>query len=356
MNIKGLTINSRYYSDHELIDLLKEKLNSGNLEDWEKMIYGFILEFLNDGSFIIQKTSGSTGIPKEIKLTGKAMMTSAQNTLEYLGILPGSNVLLCLPVEFIAGKMMIVRAIAGDLNLLLTAPKGIVSVPDKEEVELAAMVPYQVHKLLEKGYRFGNIKKLIIGGTAINDFILRHIENLETEIYESYGMAETCSHIALKRINGKKKEAAFHLMKDIHIETNDSGCLVIHSTYLDNTPIETTDVIHKITEKEFEYVGRLDNVINSGGIKIYPENLEKELRHVTGKECVIIPVPDTLLGQRPVLCIESNEPVDNNLITKTILNIFNKYHLPKGIICYPTLPRNASMKIDRAVLINNMKS
>ncbi len=342
MNKPKININNRLHS----INDIEAIYSSPETAQWEKDICSFIFEWFNKNNYIEQKTSGSTGTPKTLKLKKTAMLASAQKTLEFFKLKKGEKVLLCLPAHYIAGKMMMVRAIAGNLNLIIAKPEGIPEIPPST-ISFAAMVPIQLHKLIENNCNFSNIENLIVGGAAVDDSLLTKLKALSTNVYATYGMTETCSHIALQKLNGTKPDPYFRLLNGFSITTNSSGCLVIDAPEFSEKPIETTDLVDIVSPHEFRWLGRADNIINSGGIKILPEQLEHDISEIIQCECLVAGIPDTVLGQKIILIIEKTTNEDINETFKKIKSKIEKHRAPKEIFEIENFVRNESMKIDR---------
>lgn len=350
MNKEKITINNQELG---LIDL-RQKLKNASLTEWESKIYQFIINWFNDDFFILQKTSGSTGAPKEIKLNKSAMTASATSTINFFQLKEKDTAWLCLPIDYIAGKMMVVRAIIGNMNLLITEPKGTPGIP-QETINFTAMVPLQVKNLMNGKANFANIKKLIIGGAEVDYFLSKALQNIETEVFATYGMTETCSHIALQRINGDNPDKSFRAFEGITISKNDEGCLTIFAPDFLEKKLQTNDLIEIISPGEFRLLGRIDHIINSGGLKISPEQLEEQIKLLINHDVVIIPQQNELLGQRIILVIEGSQ---NNFDTKKLLaeisTITGKHFAPKSIVFVDQIPRTTSMKIDRNILIEQL--
>jgi len=345
-----IQINGQHFKPKDI----HEKLKDQTLPDWEKGIYEFILNWFDESDFILQQTSGSTGTPKEIKLKKSAMISSANKTIHFFNLNDNDTAWLCLPIDYIAGKMMVVRALLGRLNLIISEPEGAPKLP-AQTIDFTAMVPLQVQKLLESKTSFLPIHKLIIGGAASNNSLLENIQQLPTEVYATYGMTETCSHIALQRLNGPTPDKQFKILDGISISQNDENCLVIHSPELSDKPIETTDLVELVSPSEFKILGRIDNIINTGGLKISPEKLESEISKIIGKECLIVSQNDPLLGQKMVLVLEGKP--DNNLSKKIlaqIKSIIGKHRSPKTVYLIDKFPRNNALKIDRKKVIKQL--
>jgi o-succinylbenzoate---CoA ligase len=340
-----ITINNKTFSLIQLLDVAQIKFNDPSVPEWEQKVYHFLLNWFDETDFIIQKTSGSTGVPKEIKLKKSAMKASAIKTLYFFHLKEIDVTWLCLPVDYIAGKMMVVRAVVGGLNLLITDPKGTPGIP-QQPIDFTAMVPLQVKNLIEEKANFIKIKKLIIGGAEIDYSLNKTLKNIETEVFATYGMTETCSHIALQRINGKSPDLVFHVLNGISIATNDEGCLTIFYPELSEKPIQTTDLVEIVSPTEFKWLGRADNVINSGGIKISPEEIEAVIQPLIHSECIISQKVDQMFGSRVVLVIEG-KPSDSEWLLQKITGITGKHKTPKEVVFMKEFPRNSSMKIDR---------
>jgi O-succinylbenzoic acid--CoA ligase len=343
MNTNKININGKAYGVDEII----HNINNLSLSEWEANIYQFIVNWFNSDDFILQKTSGSTGEPKEIKLKKSAMIASAKATLGYFHLTKGDNAWLCLPVDYIAGKMMVVRAIVGCLNLIVSEPVGVPQIPDYN-IDFTAMVPLQLKKLIDADADLTPIKKIIVGGAAIDYPLQQALKVLTTEVFATYGMTETCSHIALQRINGPIPDRCFETLTGITVETNESGCLTIFAPELSVEPILTTDMAEIISPKKFRWLGRADNVINSGGIKISPEELETAIRPLINANCIISSRKDEMLGNRVILVIEGAfGSFDHEGLIQKVIDITGKYKAPKEVVFIDKFPLNASMKIDR---------
>lgn len=343
MNTDKIKINSQFLK----LENIQDKLNDSSLQNWEKGIYVFILNWFDQSDYILQKTSGSTGTPKEIKLKKSAMLASASNTFNFFQLQKNDTAWLCLPIEYIAGKMMVVRAIVGELNLLFSNPKGSPEIPEMQ-VDFTALVPLQLQKLVDNKADFSKFKSIIIGGAAVDYTLQKALQNLPAAIYATYGMTETCSHIALQKLNGKNPDPYFKVLNEIEISTNTEGCLKIEAPTLSENIIQTTDLVEIISSKEFMWLGRTDNIINSGGLKISPEFIEKEISKIIGTECIIVPEKDALLGQKLVLILQgkSNKILSEKILQK-IKSELGKHHTPKFVYYLDEFPRNKSLKIDR---------
>jgi O-succinylbenzoic acid--CoA ligase len=282
-----------------------------------------------------------------IKLKKSAMTASAINTLKFFQLKENDVAFLCLPVDYIAGKMMVVRALVGGLNLLIIDPNGTPRIP-QQNIDFTAMVPLQVKNLIAENADFTIIKKLIIGGAEVDYSLHNALQKIETEVFATYGMTETCSHIALQQINGKNPDKSFRLLNGISIAKNEEGCLSIFYPELSSKTIQTNDLVEIVSPTEFKWLGRADNVINSGGIKISPEELELVIRPLIHSECIVSSKTDEILGSRAILVIEGKpSEIDTEWLLQKITLITGKLKAPKEVMLVKEFPRNSSMKIDR---------
>lgn len=313
-------------------------------QPWQKEIYLFIRDWFSEDEFINSKTSGSTGIPKEIKISKSAMKMSAEMTGKFFGLNEGNSALLCMPVNFIAGKMMIVRAIELKLKLFCVEPKSKIDLGFINQIDFAPMTPMQVEGSINK---ISKIKILLIGGAPLSEELRTQLLNLETQIFESYGMTETITHIALKEIS----EEFFTTLKGISISKDERDCLVIKTPYFEEEII-TNDIVEIKEENQFKWLGRFDNVINSGGIKLFPEQIEAKLKPIVREEFIISSLPDNTLGEKLILIIEGIETLNFELET---LNL-SKFEIPKEIYFVKEFPRTESGKIKRNELLNLIKN
>ncbi|MCF8361594.1 MAG: AMP-binding protein [Prolixibacteraceae bacterium] len=328
-------------------DNIGAQIGCGDMPEWKSQVFRFIHEWFNDEPYIRQQTSGSTGAPKEVELPKSGMVASAENTLKYFNLKKNDIAWLCLPVHYIAGKMMVVRAAIGGLNLVLTEPSSTPDIP-RQHIAFTAMVPMQVHSLIATGYGFNNISKIIIGGAAVDRNLKEKLQNVPAEIYATYGMTETASHIALQKLNGQNPDDCFHVLPGFSVSKNADDCLVIEASQFSEKPLQTTDVVELLSSSKFRWLGRSDNVINSGGIKISPEPLETVISSVLGRECVVSSLKDEKLGEQLVLVLEGKKSSGSNAtLLEKISHVAGKHRIPKAIHYIEEFPRTKSLKIDR---------
>jgi len=329
------------YKYNDLMEIAYSYVKEGLPYQYE--LGNFLLDWLDEKDYVIVKTSGSTGKPKKINIKKQAMVNSAIATGDFFNLKPGDKVLHCLPSNFIAGKMMIVRAIVLGLELDMVEPAALPLIDYEKDYVFSAFTPMQLKnfaKYLEK------IKTVIIGGGRVSKAIIELIKDKKPHIYETYGMTETVSHIAVKKLNnfsGSEEDKYFTTLPQIKVSQDERGCLVIDAPKLLNTKIVTNDIVEVKSDSSFEWLGRIDNVVNSGGIKLFPEQIESKLQDKIKGEFFIASKADDTLGEKLIIVIEG----DNTLIDDSIFNDLDKYEKPKEVIFIPKFKLTNSGKIHR---------
>lgn len=325
--------------------------------EFEKKVQIFINSWFSDMEKVEVQTSGSTGAPKVFDVEKSRMLASAQKTCNFLELKKGDSALLCLPVEYISGKMMVVRSILRNLKLTISDPSIKPLENLRQEVDFCAMTPLQVENSLDKLHL---IKKLIIGGASVSTSLKSQISNLKLkkQIFETYGMSETLSHIGLRQIF-PVEELYFKVFDGISISKDDRGCLTINAPELNFEVLQTNDLVEIINEKQFRFLGRVDNVINSGGAKIFPEELEALVKKEIPNEVVFIGIPDEILGQKLVLVVEMNQELriknqDDLKFKIQNLEFKKSFHKPKEILFVDEIPRTPNGKVNRRALLSKI--
>ena len=305
----------------------------------------FLAEWQNDSPSVLVHTSGSTGKPKPLWVEKRRMEASARITCEFLGLHAGDTALLCLPLDYIAGKMMVVRALTCGLRLVSVEPCGM-PVWD-QPIDFAAMVPLQVWNLLhdEAGRkRLMEVKHLIIGGGAIDDALARELRSFPHAVWSTYGMTETLSHIALRRLSGLDASDWYSPFPSVEVKANADNCLVINAPLVHDGPLTTNDIV-ELADGRFKVLGRKDNVICSGGVKIQIEEVERMLRPHLAWPYMVTYAPDPRLGQQVVLLLERGDASEAATVCQAILP---KYWQPRHIMVVSRLPYTATGKPARA--------
>jgi o-succinylbenzoate---CoA ligase len=311
-------------------DYIKE--GDGN----EQAIGEFLLDWFDDKEYIEMRTSGTTGLPKLVRLEKQAMIQSALATGDFFELEPGDKALLCLPVRFIAGKMMLVRSIILGLELDITEPSTQPIALNTKGYDFVAMVPLQVQNSIEA---LNNVKKLIVGGAKMDTTLEEKVLPLKAEVYETYGMTETITHIAARKVG----ENVFTVLPNVSIAQDNRGCLVITVSTISDEPIVTNDLVELVRENQFIFLGRIDNVINSGGVKLIPEQIEAKLIGKINSRFFVTGVPDTALGEKLILVIES----EKQEFASDFFDVLDKYERPKEIVFVPKFKENENGKLLR---------
>lgn len=344
------------------IDTILENSKDRNLPQWQVPIFDFIESWADDHNQSFEvKTSGSTGIPKVIQHSRAAMIASAVRTCQFFELSEGDTALLSLPLTGIGAKMMLVRSMVKKLQLICVEPNSnpFSSIEVVSEIDFAAFTPMQMMKILddENSKQIVKlIKKIILGGGEVSDALSHKLQSLDCPVYETYGMTETISHIALKKINGKDADTFFTILDGITISKDDRECLLINAPSISPNVIETNDVISILTPDTFQWIGRYDNMINTGGIKVSSDSLERKLSAFLSSPFFIAGTSDDMLGQKITLYVESSdkEKYSENSLKKLFEKHLDKHEKPRLIICIPKFTYTETGKIDRRKTIEQL--
>lgn len=307
----------------------------------------FLAEWHNDSPYVNVHTSGSTGQPKPMLVEKRRMEASARITCDFLGLKEGDSALLCMSLDYIAGKMMVVRALTRGLKLTVVEPTG--SPSWNGDIDFAAMVPMQVYNLLqthEGRERLMAVKHLIIGGGAVDEELASALASFPNAVWSTYGMTETLSHIALRRLNGPEVSDWYTPFRGVTLSQTDEGCLVIDAPAVHDGALVTNDIVEfNITSGvssppyregvPFRILGRKDNVICSGGVKIQAEEVERLLRARLREPYLISKRPDSKFGEAVVLLTTST---DVEAVRTVCQKVLPKYWQPRYIVHVNQIP------------------
>lgn len=334
----------------------------------------FLQEWNSPSETLLVHTSGSTGKPKPMWVEKQRMLNSAHITCDFLGLRPGDSALLCMSLDYIAGKMMVVRSIERKLRLFSVKPSGhplsdeSLAKMVEMDFDFVAMVPMQVYNTLQvpqERERLSRIKHLIIGGGAIDDALAEELRSLPCAVWSTYGMTETLSHIALRRLNGEEASEWYQPFDSVGVSLNSDGCLVIDAPLVCSEPLVTNDIA-EIKQQEtsshssdassslktssphvlFRIKGRKDNVICSGGIKIQIEEVENLLRQHLDAPFLLAKKKDEKFGEIAVLVTESGDLEGVEAICRQVLP---KYWVPRQYLHFDQLPMTETGKPKRAI-------
>jgi O-succinylbenzoic acid--CoA ligase len=310
----------------------------------------FLTEWNNESDTILVHTSGSTGKPKPMYVEKRRMLNSARITCDFLGLHPGDTAFLCMSLDYIAGKMLVVRSIERRMNLVSVCPSGH---PLKDislsfdKTSLAAMVPLQVYNSLNipaEADKLRSFTHLIIGGGAIDDGLAEALRGFPNNVWSTYGMTETLSHIALRRLNGVDASEWYTPFDSVNISQNEDGCLVIDAPLVHDGKLVTNDIV-ELKNGKFRIMGRKDNVICSGGIKIQTEEVERALKPYMKSAFMITKRADKKFGEIVVLITEDDNIAEVEAICKRVLP---KYWCPRLCIHVESVPFTETGKPARA--------
>jgi O-succinylbenzoic acid--CoA ligase len=275
----------------------------------------FLAEWHNDSPRILVHTSGSTGQPKPLWVEKRRMEASARITCQFLGLHSGDTALLCMPLDYIAGKMMVVRALTCGLQLITVEPSGHPLSPSMSQqstaspIDFAAMVPLQVYNSLqvpEERERLMHIRHLIIGGGAIDAVLAQQLKDFPHAVWSTYGMTETLSHIALRRLSGPEASQWYTPFPSVSLTLSSDGCLIVNAPQVCDAPLTTNDLAEIRPDGRFRILGRKDNVICSGGLKIIAEEVEQLLKPHLSSPFLITKRKDPKFGEAVVLLTEGS--------------------------------------------------
>lgn len=346
-NSTAIILNGASYTQKEIPLLIAEKLSIAGLPEWESELYAFLKEWFSSSQFIKAQTSGSTGEPSIVELPKDIMISSALRTIEYFNLKEGDRALLCLPCRFIAGKMVIVRAIVGKMDLVTTDPSLESVLLLDQPFDLGAMVSNQVVKLLESDSgtcKIENIRNLLIGGSSIQATLEAQISQLKNRVVSTYGMTETASHIAIRTLSGPRRSEVYECLPGITISLGENDCLQVHVP--GQRSFQTKDMAEVISPTAFRILGREDDVIISGGIKYWPEAIEKKLVGQIAGRYVISSMPDDKLGEKLVLVLECI-PADSEAIQQKANEVLLPFERPREIHHLESFPETENGKIRR---------
>ena len=340
------------------------------VNSFQEEVFDFCRQWKLGKNEFLFHTSGSTGKPKPIYLSRLSMIESANMTMDWLHLQEGDNVLLCLPIEYIAGAMMLVRALVLKLNIVLVEPSQnpLEEITKPINIHLASFVTTQWSTILQSNPNlftfFSEVKGILIGGSELTSSVELLTKEIQLPIFQTYGMTETSSHIAFRQISSE--DAIYQCLKGVQIKLNDYGCLCIHSPSTLNQWIETNDVAELIHVNQFSILGRNDFAINSGGRKIHPEIIEKcchsfFAQHSITCKTFAYGLDDDFYGQKLVLFIETIDElnIQIQLIDYLKLNL-ESWEVPKQFIVLPEFLYTKTGKIDRpntlTLYLNNLIS
>jgi O-succinylbenzoic acid--CoA ligase len=344
---QAFRLNGKAYAYEDLKELGYSLVKEG--ASHEKDIGDFLLDWLSDSPTVEVYTSGSTGAPGRHLIKKQQMIQSALATAAFFCLQPGNTALLCLPAKYIGGKMMLVRAMVLGLSLDYVKPSATPLKKKEASYDFCAMVPKQFLGSLEDIIK---VKRLIIGGAPLGKKGVEAAQPLDTEVFETFGMTETISHFALRRIN--PPEPVFRTLAGIKAGLDERGCLIVYAPAIAATPLHTNDMARLVSDTAFEWLGRYDNIINSGGIKLVPEQIEQKLQEVINSRFFVTGLPDESLGEQLVVVVE-DDPAPADLLQKlSRMHALSAYEIPKRILSIPEFVTTGSGKVNRSATLRKI--
>lgn len=353
----SLLLNGRNF---RYADIQEYPLHSPtSLNGYEAKILDFCRQWLNGTLTFDLHTSGSTGTPQLIQMRRRQLEASARRTCEYFDLGAGDRVLVCLNCESVGGLMMLVRGLEQNMHLTIVEPHAnpLALVDAEETFEFASFVPLQMRTLLEQGYApfLNRMKVILVGGATVESTLESAIQQLTVPVYHTYGMTETASHIALRRINGPDASPYYRVLPGIHVELDARGCLTIRGDVTDDQLITTNDRVRLVDEHTFEWLGRADFIINSGGVKVQAEKVEKVLEVALAelglpiRRAFVAGQPDARLGEQVTAFLEGEPLTDTQTqqLQDLLTERLDRYERPRAFVYAPQFQATASGKVDR---------
>lgn len=341
-------LNGFHYTREDLKMVALSFIKEG--DQFERFMGDFLMDWLNPLPTIWIETSGTTSQPKRMKFKKQALINSALLTGDFFDVGVGNKALHCLPANFIAGKMMFIRALILGLSLDMVSPSSRPMAHLKKKYHFAAMTPMQAWNSLS---RINQIETLIVGGGVISRPLHEALLNVNAKVFETYGMTETLSHIAIRKIDDPI--SVFTLLPKFSISQDHRGCMVINAPHLSIKNLVTNDTVEILSNTQFHLLGRIDNMINTGGVKLQPEQIEMKLSSQMPLHFFVGGLPHEVLGDEVVLALEKNQDFDMNQLIHSIKNHtkLDKIERPKAILLYERFQRTFSGKIKRKKVLQS---
>ncbi|QNH63477.1 AMP-binding protein [Hymenobacter sediminicola] len=335
-----------------------------DLNGYEARVLDFCRQWLNGTLEFGLRTSGSTGQPQSLTMKRQQLTASARRTGDYFDLGPGDRMLVCLNCEYVGGIMMLVRGFERNMHLTIVEPHAdpLALLPQGAEFDFASFVPLQLRAVLEAGHapRLNRMKGILVGGAAVEKSLEKEIQKLKVPVYLTYGMTETASHIALRRLNGPDVQTTYHVLPGIEVAQDARGCLTVRADVTDNQLITTNDRIQLLDAHTFEWLGRADFVINSGGVKVQAEKVEQVLEVALtelgqGRRAFVAGRPDVRLGEQVTAFLEGTKltHAQQEHLRTLLSQRLSKYEVPRDFVYVPQFRTTASGKLDR---LNTVRS
>ncbi len=364
MAVKMLILNGRSL-EFDWIAANFRSLDQSRFTFQERVTLSFCGDWLSGADSFEVETSGSTGPPKRICLSRQQMIASAHLTAEALGLRAGHRTLVCLSPAFIAGKMMLVRGLELDLGITVVEPAlnpyEQLSEAKAGTFDFAAFVPLQLQAVVAAGDRtrsaFQKLQMVLVGGASVPDSLVRQLGDFPGRIYQSFGMTETASHVALRRLNGAEATEFYTCLPGVQISQDARGCLVVQSSVTAGRRLVTNDTVEILSQRTFKWLGRADWVINSGGVKVHPERVESAILETLseiqgeggGYNCFVAGRPDDNLGEKVIALFEGSSSIEDVWpeLQRRLLQRLSRFEVPREFYRLPAFEKTSNGKVDR---------
>ena len=336
------------------------------LNGYEAKVLDFCRQWLNGTQEVALHTSGSTGQPQPVLMQRQQLEASARRTGDHFDLGPGDRALVCLNCEFVGGMMMLVRGFERRMHLTIVEPHAdpLALVPAEASFDFASFVPLQLRAVLAAGHapRLNQMKAILVGGAPVDQRLGQQIRKLTVPVYLTYGMTETASHIALRRLNGPQPAAAYRVLPGIHVAQDARGCLTVRADVTNDQLVTTTDRVKLLDAHTFEWLGREDFVINSGGVKVQAEKVEQVLEvalaelNLPGRRVLVASRPNERLGEQVTAFLEG-EPLpeeQQQQLLSLLRKRLSKYERPRELVYVPQFHTTASGKLNRLATLQSL--
>ncbi|KAA9327062.1 AMP-binding protein [Hymenobacter busanensis] len=355
----SLLLNGRRYAYRDIQQYPGHA--GGDINGYEARVLDFCRQWLNGVQEFVLTTSGSTGPAQPITLKRSQLLASARRTVDYFGLGPGHRMLVCLNCEFIGGLMMLVRALEHGMHLTIVEPVAdpFALLPLEADFDFGSLVPLQLRAVLAQGHapRLERMRAILIGGAPLDHGLSQQVQALQVPLYHTYGMTETCSHVALRRLNGPEASEFYRVLPGLHVEQDARGCLAIRGDVTLQELVQTNDLVRFLEHdhSQFAWLGRADFVINSGGVKVPAEKVELVLEvalvevGLSGRRAFVAGLPDERLGQQVTAIVEGDAlpPAEETQLLELLRQRLGRYEVPRAVHYAPQFAQTASGKLNR---------
>jgi len=350
-----LTYTNSIYYNNALVDYLDSSV--GLQDEYLKKAFDFIRQWLSGSPSFQLQTSGSTGVPKIITVRREQMASSAMATMSFLKPWHDVPVTVCIDTRYIGGKMQLIRALSYNLRLNIFSPSSRLAdnLEELDNLGLISLVPLQLYQLLKDAPMLLNkATSILIGGGPLNEGSILELQKIRTPVYHTYGMTETLSHIALKLLNTEHRTPTFTVLPGINCKTDSRNCLVVNGAVTSNADVVTNDIVEFFDPGSFVWKGRFDDMVNSGGLKLFPEEIDAKIGHEMNEaypNCSFFTfgIPDEELGQKLALFVEATKPNDHDDIDllEKLKKKLPRHHSPRLVVFCTAFHRTDTGKIKK---------